>query len=218
MTGWRSRNRLLITLACWTLYIYAFWKVGDPFPILSKEHGFFTLEQALSRVGIIGVTMMAFLSGFGAVSAPYTYLFFFLRPVSDEDIKELEGRYRHLVDAISAKRRQYEEITSGTSGYGQHTEGDGLLSRMYSRLASSMAITDADKLAEEISTMEEISRHLLSDIDDVVLERERVEFAKTWKGQYFNILGYILSVYCIYRVFMVRQRFVFRSNPDHFSL
>lgn len=36
---WRRRNALIVTLSCWTAYIWAFWKVGDPFPILSKEHG-----------------------------------------------------------------------------------------------------------------------------------------------------------------------------------
>ena len=54
-----------------------------PQPILIKS-------QAISRVGIIGVTVMAFLSGFGAVNYPYTSMYIFMSHVTDADIQALE--------------------------------------------------------------------------------------------------------------------------------
>jgi len=55
---------LFLTLIAWCFYLYFFWKLGNPFPI-SNRHEFFSMEQCVSRVGIIGVTAMAILSGFG---------------------------------------------------------------------------------------------------------------------------------------------------------
>lgn len=43
--------------------------------------GLWSIEWGMSRVGVIGVTISAILSGFGAVNGPYSNLFFFLRYV-----------------------------------------------------------------------------------------------------------------------------------------
>ncbi|XDV30838.1 hypothetical protein PO909_033675 [Leuciscus waleckii] len=65
-----------------------------------------SIEQLISRVGVIGVTLMALLSGFGAVNCPYTYMSYFLRNVTDSDILALERRLLQTMDMIVSKKKR----------------------------------------------------------------------------------------------------------------
>ena len=37
-----------------------------------------------------------------------------------------------------------------------------------------------------------------------LIVKDRIDFSKQLRGRYFNFLGYILSGYCIYKIFMVK--------------
>lgn len=95
-----------LTTVIWILYLYGFWRIGDPFPLLSVSKGIFTLEQAVSRIGVVGVTVMAILSGFGAVNYPYTNMTYFIRSVSQSDVINVERKLMHTMDMILSKKKR----------------------------------------------------------------------------------------------------------------
>lgn len=68
--------------------------------------GFFFFLQAVSRIGVVGVTVMAILSGFGAVNYPYTSMTYFIRPVSQTDVMTLERKLLLTMDMILAKKKR----------------------------------------------------------------------------------------------------------------
>lgn len=95
-----------LTIIVYLFYLYLFWKVGDPFPILSPKKGLLSIEQGVSRIGVIGVTVMALLSGFGAVNYPYTSMAYFMRPVTFADVQGIERRLLQTMDMIVAKKKR----------------------------------------------------------------------------------------------------------------
>lgn len=95
-----------LTICVWIIFLTIFWKIGDPFPILNPKQGILSIEQLVSRIGVIGVTVMALLSGFGAVNYPYTNMSYFIREVSAADVMTVEKRLMQTMDMIVLKKKR----------------------------------------------------------------------------------------------------------------
>ncbi|XP_043195170.1 Golgi pH regulator-like [Amphibalanus amphitrite] len=198
-----------LTVLTWLLFLYAFWKVGDPFPLLSPQHGLFSIEHLISRVGVIGVTVMSMLSGFGAVNYPYQSMAMFMRQVTPADVQSLERELLKRMDIIVAKKRKLALLRRG--GAQQSSAGTGRLWGVLTGAASSVwsGGQSQSQLKQEIAAMEEVVRQLfLEDVDQHYM-LERIEWSKTWKGRYFNLLGYFFSMYCSWKIFICTVNIVF---------
>ena len=65
-----------------------------------------TAEQAVKRVGTIGVVLLAVLSGFGAVNFPYTTLSLFARHVGDAETAALERRLVQATETVVQRKKK----------------------------------------------------------------------------------------------------------------
>ncbi|KXJ27213.1 Golgi pH regulator [Exaiptasia diaphana] len=191
----------------WLAFLYLFWKIGNPFPILNPRHGIFSIEQGISRVGVIGVTVMAILSGFGAVNCPYTYMTFFMRHVTDSDIQSLEKRLAQTMDMVLSKKKRIALARKESQRFAASSQVKSGLWGMFSNVSSRMENTS--HLQTEVDAMEELSRQLFLEIVDLHCTRQRMEFSKTLQGKYFDFLGHIFSGYCIWKIFISTVNIVF---------
>jgi len=195
--------RLPLALLTFALYFYCFWKIGDPFPILSPRHGLLSMEQGVSRVGVIGVTIMASLSGFGAVNYPYTSMARFMLPVSALDVAGVERKLLHTMEMVTNKKRK---VALAEREGGRRTPSSSWWS---GARASSQTAENLPLLREEVGAMEELSKHLFLELHDLQNMRERIEWSKSCQGRYFNFLGHFFTVYCVWKIVISTVNIVF---------
>jgi hypothetical protein len=202
--------RLPLSLLVFGLYFYLFWKLGDPFPILSPKHGLLSMEQGVSRVGVIGVTIMASLSGFGAVNYPYTSMAVFMLPVSALDVAGIERKLLQTLEMITTKKRRVALAErEGRSRARPEAESWWGKIRSSAGAASAGGSENLPLLRADILAMEELSKHLFLELHDLQNMRERIEWSKSCQGRYFNFLGYFFSSYCVWKIFISTINIVF---------
>lgn len=206
------KKKLLMPLAlgAWLVFVYLFWKIGDPFPILSPKHGILSIEQVISRVGVVGVTLMALLSGFGAVNYPYTSMAYFMRVVTANDVLNMEKKLIQTLDVIIMKKKRIALAMKEKqqSGSGRQTSGIWGMLQSVTSLPSGTK-EDIGQLKQSVDALEEFSRQLFLETVELHNMMERIEWSHTFKGKYFNFIGYFFSLYCIWKIFICTINIVF---------
>lgn len=64
---------------------------------------------------------------------------------------------------------------------------------------------DISALTTDIKALEMLNQQLFMNMDDLYMEKERLIYSKTWQGKYFNMMGYVFSVYCVWKIFSVKS-------------
>ncbi|XP_024265174.1 Golgi pH regulator isoform X2 [Oncorhynchus tshawytscha] len=208
-----QRQKLLFACVVWFTFMYFFWKLGDPFPILSPKHGILSIEQLISRVGVIGVTLMALLSGFGAVNCPYTYMSYFLRNVTESDILALERRLLQTMDMIVSKKKRIAMTRRQMYQRGEdQNKQTGFWGMIKSVTSSPPGSENLSLIQQEVDALEELSRQLF--LETVDLQATKVKF---WSQHISFILVGIIIVTSIRGLLITLTKFFYAISSSKSS-
>eukprot|EP00105_Crassostrea_gigas_P043940 XP_019928088.1 PREDICTED: Golgi pH regulator-like [Crassostrea gigas] len=64
-------------------------------------------------------------------------------------------------------------------------------------------------LKQETEAYEELAKQLFLESVDLHNAQERIAYSKTFKGKYFNFLGYFFSIYCVWKILISTINIIF---------
>lgn len=211
-----------LALICSVCVLPAFWYVvylsGRMIHIDSLG---LTPDLLMARVGVLGVTVVAMLSGFGAVNFPYRTIHSFVRPVTQQQMADIEQRLLRTMQLIATKKRQ-ERILKHEAAHRRRGKYSGRfvasLFRAFEAAASmvggSGALASLRRLQQEIQALEAFSSELFLELDELVRARLSELKAQSLVGSALNALGWCCSGVCVYRIATSSARLVLRHGTQ----
>lgn len=210
-------------------------------PILGSFFPQLSTELLFARIGVCGVVVVAALGGYGSVLYPYENISLFLTVVRKSEALELETRLRYTLDLIASKKSRLalvnrtivaKNVEIAANGGGRQlenadaTEGVGWLMRATKRASDifratlgggekrSSAEKEAQTLEEEIITLETVMLEIFEGYQGLLEDRCKSLYAATFWGGVKNLLGWIMSGVCVYRVIFSIINVVFRRRQS----
>jgi len=225
MSKRRVKAHVLATLATF-VFVWAFLGVhgthGTKESAAGSGGGTFTMFRVVSRTGVLGVTLLGILSGFGAVHFPYTTIRVFNRSISDAKVFSLERKLVQSVEMIVERKKRAatlkRDIAREASAQRQRGSGGSL----FGRLAAGMRLPGVQTgranqviaLNSEINALEMVNKTLFFELHEVNLQRERAKTSTTPYGRFLEICGVLLLTTCGYRFLAGFKRLIFKETPQ----
>ncbi|KAK3940336.1 putative g protein-coupled receptor protein [Diplogelasinospora grovesii] len=170
-------------------------------------------RACLERIGVIGISLMALLSGFASVSTPWHFFSdnrsYKRRPITDADIARkqagLDATNEMLVTKRHRLRSLQRKLAMASEDTAQASRSAGLVGKMFTSIKG-MAGGGGSDAAEikalqlEISGLETMETNLRGSLN--MLKTRQAAHARdgTILGKVLAVPSYAFSVYCIYRI------------------
>ncbi|KAF2487888.1 Abscisic acid G-protein coupled receptor-domain-containing protein [Neohortaea acidophila] len=206
----RPRLRLVLEVATLAGWLLVFWYIPRA-SILhntlhdvhggghdSSEHAF--KEACLERIGIIGISLMASLSGFAAVSSLWQTFGVRHRTVNENDISRKEAGLLATQEMLSAKQSRLRALKHKIADTSSASARAGLVSKVFGTIRGNPDLQEVKNLEMEISGLETMYFALSQSLSTFRSRRAEQQRSKRTTGRLLNAFGTGFALYCAYRI------------------
>ncbi|KAI9824334.1 MAG: hypothetical protein M1819_000894 [Sarea resinae] len=201
--GSKSSLRLawLMEAVGFATWIATFWWAGQSLLGASVREGESKSstnlsEACLERIGVIGISLMALLSGFASVSSPWQSFGVKNRPVSEADIGRKKTGLDATNDMLITKRSRLRLLERKLSTAPE----EGFMTKVIGSIRGNADLQERRALQLEISGLETMRLSLSSSLSMLQNRRQTQQRSSTLTGRALVLTSYIFSLYCIYRI------------------
>ncbi|KAF2872041.1 Abscisic acid G-protein coupled receptor-domain-containing protein [Massariosphaeria phaeospora] len=159
-----------------------------------RDHSF--SQGCLERIGIIGISLMASLAGFAAVSSLWQTFGAKYRPVTDSDIGRKHAGLDATNDMLSAKESRLRALDHKLSDAPQ----EGFVTRVVGSIRGNPDVQERSSLRLEIQGLETMRTTLQNSLSILQSRRQTQLRSHTAYGRLLNVFSLVFSVYCAYRI------------------
>ncbi len=208
--------------AAWTLqfsvfglWLFAFWSLGNLVPVgseaMSHPSSMISRQETemsnglaracLERIGVIGISLMALLSGFASVSSPW-HTFgskASRRPVTDADIARKQAGLDATNEMLLTKRHRLQALQRKVAD-ASSTHNSGYLTKVLGSIRGDSDQSEIRSLRLEIAGLEAMETNLASSLSALRARQVDSARAATPLGKLLLIPTYAFSIYCVYRI------------------
>jgi len=207
----KPRLRVALEAALFAGWLIAFWYLPQASILrttlhdretgghLDSEHAF--TEACLERIGIIGISLMASLSGFAAVSSLWQTFGVKHRSIRDSDISRKAAGLAATEEMLAAKQSRLRALQRKMSEAPTPSERPGFVGRMMGSLRGSNSDNQELKaLQMEVSGLESMRFTLSTALSNLRIRHAEQTRSRTPTGQLLNLINTGFALYCAYRI------------------
>lgn len=212
--GTIPRTAWVLQFAVFGLWLCAFWSLGSLVPVGSEfMHTTTAMREppestgglaraCLERIGVIGISLMALLSGFASVSSPWQTFGSKTsrKPVTDADIARKQAGLDATNEMLLTKRHRLQTLQRKVAADSTSAQNSGFLTKVVGSFRGSGDAAEIRGLKLEISGLEAMEANLSNTLSQLRSRQADSARAATPLGKVLLVPTYIFSVYCMYRI------------------
>eukprot|EP00056_Hartaetosiga_gracilis_P001686 m.46748 g.46748 ORF g.46748 m.46748 type:complete len:197 (-) comp10735_c0_seq9:472-1062(-) len=168
--------------------IFSDYKYFDHF------QGIFSINGSISRIGVVGVTTIAILSGLGAIYTPYKFVRFFRQEVSPLQVEQLRTQLERQRDMLNRKVKQRELKSKALNASSQARRRGGFF------WSSGGNGNGLEAIDEDISAMQTVVGQMEGNLEELEQLQKRHKEASTLYGRAKHFVGLGLVAFCVFRL------------------
>ncbi|KAL8692344.1 MAG: hypothetical protein Q9224_003979, partial [Gallowayella concinna] len=209
--GWefagKSKGKLrlawILQLIITSVWLVGFWWTGNQLlaktaTVSGPDTKSQTLSEAcLSRVGIIGISLMGLLSGFASVSAPWQNLFSKHRPITESDIARKAAGLEATNDMLATKQSRLRALERKMSDVSQDKN---FFQKAMGSIRGNPDHTEQKSLEIEIQGLETMASSLATSHTMLQNGFQQQNRSKSITGRLILTSSYAFSLFCLYRI------------------